>query len=35
LRRGLTSFFTRGLRRIQRCLHRLIPLPPLWGIWLN
>src|SRR3954454_11682138 len=33
--RGRTSLFRRGLRRIQRLLQLLIPLPPLWGVWQN
>src|SRR3954452_1902510 len=33
--RGRTSPFRRGLRRIQRLLQLLIPLPPLWGVWQN
>jgi hypothetical protein len=33
--RSLTSFFKRGLRRIQICLERLRPLPALWSIWRN
>jgi hypothetical protein len=35
LRRGLTSLFKRGLRRLQRCLQRLVPPPPLWRVWVN
>src|SRR5436305_14875906 len=33
--RSRTSFFTRGLRRIQRLLQLLIPLPPLRSVWPN
>ena len=35
LRRGLTSLFKRGIRRLQACLQRLVAPPPLWGAWLN
>jgi hypothetical protein len=35
LLRSLTSLFKRGIRRIQTCLQRLIPLPPLWDVWRN
>jgi len=35
LARRLTSLFRRGLRRIQRLLQRLTPIPPLWGVWQN
>src|SRR4051794_11995700 len=33
--RGRPSLFRRGLRRIQRLLQLLIPLPPLSGVWQN
>jgi hypothetical protein len=33
--RGLTSCFKRGLRRLQRCLQRLVPPPPSWSVWVN
>jgi hypothetical protein len=33
--RSLTSFFKRGLRRIQTCLQFLCGLPPLWSVWRN
>jgi hypothetical protein len=33
--RSLTSFFKRGLRRIQMCLQRLCGLPDLWSVWRN
>jgi hypothetical protein len=29
----MTSFFKRGLRRIQACLQKLCSLPPLWETW--
>ena len=32
--RSITSLFKRGLRRIHTCIHRLIPIPPLWAEWL-
>src|SRR4051812_5211206 len=35
LRRGLTSLFRRGIRRLQACLQRLLAPPPLWAAWLN
>ena len=35
LRRGLTSLFRRGIRRLQACLQRLVAPPPLWAAWLN
>ena len=33
--RSLTSFFKRGLRRIQTCLQNLCGLPDLWSVWRN
>jgi hypothetical protein len=33
--RSLTSFFKRGLRRIQTCLQNLCGLPKLWSVWRN
>ena len=33
--RSLISWFKRGLRRLQFCLQRLIPPPPLWAAWKN
>ena len=33
--RGMISWFKRGLRRLQFCLQRLIPPPPLWAAWKN
>ncbi len=35
LLRGLTSFFKRGIRRLQRGLQRLVPPPPLWSASVN
>ena len=35
LRRSLTSLFKRGIRRLQACLQRLVPPPPLWSAWVN
>jgi hypothetical protein len=33
--RSLTSFFKRGLRRIQTCLQAICGLPALWSVWRN
>jgi integrase len=33
--RSLTSFFKRGLRRVQACLQMLCGLPDLWSVWRN
>ena len=30
---GATSY--RGIRRLQACLQRLVPPPPLWAAWLT
>ena len=35
LLRSLTSLFKRGIRRIQTCIQRLIPIPLLWEVWRN
>ena len=31
--RSMMSLFKRGLRRLQVCLQRIIPPPPLWVAW--
>ncbi|MEA2830898.1 MAG: hypothetical protein QOF22_1646, partial [Bradyrhizobium sp.] len=35
IRRSRLSWFTRGLRYINRLLTKCLPLPELWGVMLN
>ena len=33
--RSMTSFFKRGIRRLQAIFQSFAPLPTLWAVWRN